>query len=108
MREVQSQEVHWRHNIFRRHHHYNLHGVILFVDSNDPERIADVRDLLLDLDNEELLRDLPFLIFANKEDLKNAMSVMEITDKLGLYDFQSRQWFVQSSCANTGDGLNEG
>merc|ERR1719476_374719 len=57
---------------------------------------------------EEALGDAALLVYANKQDLPNAMSAMEITEKLGLQNLRERQWFVQGSCATTGDGLYEG
>jgi len=36
------------------------------------------------------------------------MSPAEITDKLGLHRMRDRNWFVQPSCATSGDGLFEG
>lgn len=32
----------------------------------------------------------------------------EITDKLGLQSLRQRQWFIQATCATSGDGLYEG
>merc|ERR1712060_988800 len=57
---------------------------------------------------EDELRDAPVLVFANKQDLPNAMSVSEVTEKLGLNQLRNRQWYIQSTCATTGDGLYEG
>ena len=54
------------------------------------------------------LRDVPLLIYANKQDLPNAMNAAEITDKLGLHSLRQRNWYIQSTCATTGDGLYEG
>jgi len=48
------------------------------------------------------------LVFANKQDLPNAMNAAEITDKLGLHSLRQRNWYIQSTCATTGDGLYEG
>ncbi|KAK7236487.1 ARF-like small GTPase [Aureococcus anophagefferens] len=42
------------------------------------------------------------------EDLPNAMSAAEMTDKLGLNGLRHRQWYIQACCATTGDGLYEG
>lgn len=44
---------------------------------------------------EDELRDAVLLVFANKQDLPNAMSAAEITDKLGLHSSARRQ---VSSC----------
>ena len=57
---------------------------------------------------EDELRDATLLVFANKQDLPNVMSVSEITDKLGLHSLGSRKWYSQATCATTGDGLYEG
>jgi ADP-ribosylation factor 1/2 len=58
--------------------------------------------------NEDELRDAVLLVFANKQDLPNAMNPTEITDKLGLQSIRQRQWFIQATCATSGDGLFEG
>lgn len=38
------------------------------------------------------LRDAVLLVFANKQDLPNAMNCAEITDKLGLHSLKQRHW----------------
>ena len=58
--------------------------------------------------NEDELRDAVLLVFANKQDLPNAMTVTDVTEKLGLNTMRSRTWFIQATCATTGDGLYEG
>ncbi len=78
------------------------------VDSNDRERINEAAEELGKMLNEDELRDAALLVFANKQDLPNAMSVAEITDKLGLHSLRSRKWYIQSACAVSGDGLYEG
>ena len=57
---------------------------------------------------EDELRDAVLLVLANKQDLPQAMSVAEVTDKLGLHSLRSRQWYIQATCATSGDGLYEG
>lgn len=86
----------------------NTQGIIYVVDSNDRDRIEDARDELQRMLNEDELRDALLLIFANKQDLPNAMNAAEITDKLGLHSLRQRQWYVQATCATSGDGLYEG
>lgn len=39
------------------------------------------------------LRDAVLLVFANKQDLPNAMNAAEITDKLGLHSLRQRHWY---------------
>jgi ADP-ribosylation factor 1/2 len=43
---------------------------------------------------QEELRDSTLLVFANKQDLPNAMSVSEMTDKLSLHSLRQRRWYV--------------
>jgi len=78
------------------------------VDSNDRERVSEARDELMRMLNEDELREALVLIFANKQDLPNAMNAAEITDKLGLHGLRNRTWYIQSTCATSGDGLYEG
>jgi len=58
--------------------------------------------------NEEELRESVILVFANKQDLPNALSTSELTEKLGLHNLRGRKWFVQAACATQGTGLYEG
>lgn len=86
----------------------NTQGIIFVVDSNDRERVSEAREELQRMLNEDELRDALLLVFANKQDLPNAMNAAEITDKLGLHSLRQRQWFIQATCATSGDGLYEG
>merc|ERR1719312_968033 len=91
-----------------RHYYQNTNGLIFVVDSNDRDRVDDAREELQKMLNEDEMRDAIILVFANKQDLPQAMTAAEITDKLGLHNLRNRQWFIQSACATTGDGLYEG
>ncbi|KAG9327462.1 hypothetical protein KVV02_000411 [Mortierella alpina] len=91
-----------------RHYFQNTQGIIFVVDSNDRDRINEARDELLRMLNEDELREALLLVFANKQDLPNAMNAAEITDKLGLHSLRQRQWYIQAACATSGDGLYEG
>ena len=77
---------------------------------------------------EDELRDAHLLVFANKQDLPQAMTASELTDKLGLQNLRNRkvrneekvvkvrcstnrsrfQWYIQATCATQGNGLYEG
>ncbi|KAJ3268342.1 Arf GTPase arf1 [Terramyces sp. JEL0728] len=91
-----------------RHYFQNSQGIIFVVDSNDRSRIQEAKEELQHLLNEDELRDAVVLVLANKQDLPEAMSPSEMTDKLGLHPLRNREWFIQSTCASTGDGLFEG
>jgi len=98
-----------------RHYYQNTQGIIFVVDSNDEERIDDskgcehsAKEELHRMLAEDELREAVLLVFANKQDLPNAMAVNKITERLGLNTLRHRQWYIQSCCATTGDGLYEG
>jgi len=98
-----------------RHYYQNTQGVIFVVDSNDRDRIDDSKDYehsakeeLNRMLAEDELRDAVLLVFANKQDLPNAMKVQEVTERLGLNKLRNRQWYIQGTSAPTGDGLYEG
>ena len=78
------------------------------VDSNDRDRIDDAKEELHRMLNEDELRDAVLLVFANKQDLPNAMNAADITDKLGLHSLRQRNWYIQATCATSGEGLYEG
>ena len=104
-----------------RHYYQNIQGIIFVVDSNDRDRIDDsnanhddeqrtksAKEELQLMLNEDELRDAALLVFANKQDLPNAMKLQEVTERLGLNKIRNRQWFIQGSSAPTGVGLYEG
>merc|ERR1711906_87970 len=91
-----------------RHYFQNTQGLIFVVDSNDRDRIGEAREELQRMLNEDELRDAVLLVFANKQDLPQAMNPAEITEKLGLHSLRQRTWYIQSTCATSGVGLYEG
>ena len=54
------------------------------------------------------LRDAVLLVFANKQDLPNAMNAAEITDKLGLHSLRQRHWYVFCTLQHTSTGPHAG
>lgn len=91
-----------------RHYFQKTQGLIYVVDSNDRDRIEEAEEELQKMLNEEELRDAVLLVFANKQDLPNAMTASELTEKLGLRSLVGRKWFIQAACATHGQGLYEG
>ena len=61
-----------------RHYFENTQGLIFVVDSNDRERIQEGAEELQKMLQEDELRDAVLLLFANKQDLPNAMAISEI------------------------------
>lgn len=67
-----------------------------------------MKDELFRLLQHEDLEHSVILVFANKQDLKDAMSPAEITDALSLHSIKNHDWHIQACCALTGDGLYDG
>nr|6BBP_A Chain A, Cytohesin-3,ADP-ribosylation factor 6 [synthetic construct] len=91
-----------------RHYYTGTQGLIFVVDCADRDRIDEARQELHRIINDREMRDAIILIFANKQDLPDAMKPHEIQEKLGLTRIRDRNWYVQPSCATSGDGLYEG
>lgn len=92
-----------------RHYYQGCQGLVFVVDSNDHDRIEQVKEEIDRMLVEEQLKDVPLLIFANKMDLPRAMSTEKISELLDIKAIsKSRLVYVQGCCATTGDGLAEG
>jgi len=91
-----------------RHYFNNTDGLIYVVDSLDRERIEKARAEFQAIVNDPLMLNSVILVFANKQDMKGAMTATEVCEGLGLYDLKNRLWHIQGSCALKGDGLYEG
>lgn len=63
---------------------------------------------LFNLLGHEQLSGAAVLVFANKQDLKDAMRPAELSECLGLHTIKTHSYHIQSSCATTGEGLQEG
>ena len=69
------------------------------MDSNDRDRLSEARKELDIMLKEDELKDAVLLIYANKQDLPNAVNVQEITEKVLAehVNDQGRSWVVQVS-----------
>eukprot|EP01126_Amoeba_proteus_P032119 TRINITY_DN3139_c0_g1_i6.p1 TRINITY_DN3139_c0_g1~~TRINITY_DN3139_c0_g1_i6.p1 ORF type:complete len:135 (+),score=23.93 TRINITY_DN3139_c0_g1_i6:472-876(+) len=91
-----------------KHYYMNTAGFIFVIDSNDQERLDEAAMELTKALKEPDLRDTKLLIFANKQDMPNAMKPEEITKALKLHDLRTHKWHIQGCCATSGEGLYEG
>ena len=59
---------------------------------------------------DDALKDVPLLIFANKQDVKDAMSVETIADRLGLNSqaWKNRKFYIQACSGKNNEGIDEG
>ncbi|XP_050413374.1 ADP-ribosylation factor-like protein 6 [Patella vulgata] len=92
------------------HYYRECHGVIFVVDSSDKLRMVVAKDEL-----DQLLqhpdvknRRIPILFFANKMDMREAVSSVKCSSLMGLELIRDKPWHICASNAMTGEGLHEG
>eukprot|EP00908_Phaeocystis_cordata_P026897 Transcript_943.p5 GENE.Transcript_943~~Transcript_943.p5 ORF type:complete len:84 (+),score=44.14 Transcript_943:413-664(+) len=61
-----------------------------------------------ELMNEEGLAGVPTLVYANKQDLLNAMTAADLMQELELTTYKDRWIHVEACSAKTGEGLEAG
>lgn len=91
-----------------RHYYCNNDAIIFVIDSNDKERLELAKEEIYKMLNEEELKGLPILIYANKQDISDCFSINEIIKELELNSIKDRKWNVQGATAIDGRGLSEG
>jgi Arf/Sar family protein len=91
-----------------RHYFNNTDGLIYVVDSLDRERIGKAKQEFQEIIKDPFMLNSIILVFANKQDMRGAMSPREVCEGLGLFDLKNRKWHIQGTCALRGDGLYEG
>lgn len=64
------------------------------VDTADRDRIDEARKELHKIIDDREMKDAVVLVFANKQDLKGALSAEEVPEKLGLNRLRGRNWLV--------------
>lgn len=89
-----------------RHYYQNTQAIICVIDSNDRDRIGDIKSEMEKFLNEDELRDCVFVVLANKQDLPNAMKVDEVAKCIEL-DTIKQKHSIFGTVATTGEGLTE-
>lgn len=75
------------------------------MDSADVKRLEETGQELSELLLEEKLKAVPLLVYANKQDLGQAVTAAEIAEGLGLHNIKDRDWQIQSCIATEGKGV---
>ncbi|KAM9985224.1 hypothetical protein ACTFIZ_008755 [Dictyostelium cf. discoideum] len=73
---------------------HGSNDIIFVVDCTDRERINKVKE---DIDN-LLIQDKQILIFANKQDMNNAINTTEIENSLNLNSIKDRKLYILMQC----------
>ncbi|KAK2098591.1 ADP-ribosylation factor-like protein 4A [Saguinus oedipus] len=84
-------------------------GIVFVVDSVDVEWMEKTKTELHKITRISENQGVPVLIVANKQDLRNSVSLSEIEKLLAVDELSSSTpWHLQPNCAIKGDGLKEG
>lgn len=89
-----------------RHYFQNTNLVVFVIDSNDNQRLSEAWSIYL-MTEEEVIKQVPVVFLANKQDLPNSQSTKQLWDQLGLSKIQHRHITILPVSATTGDGLKE-
>lgn len=92
------------------HYYRDCQGIIFVIDSSDKLRFVVAKDELETLLQHPDIagRRVPILFFANKMDMKEAMSAVKISAALALDRIGNKPWHICASNAISGEGLSEG
>uniref|UniRef100_A0A8C5DVY0 ADP-ribosylation factor-like protein 6 n=1 Tax=Gouania willdenowi TaxID=441366 RepID=A0A8C5DVY0_GOUWI len=92
------------------HYYKESHAIIFVIDSSDKLRMVVAKEELDTLFKHEDIRckKMPVLFFANKTDLKDAMSSVKVSQMLSLENIRDKPWHICASNAIKGEGLQEG
>jgi len=91
-----------------RHYYQNTDCIIYVVDCSDRTRVKEAAAELENALSDDNLKDATLLVYANKQDLPNAVTPSELQEIFKLRDLRQRKWYVQGACASQGKGLYEG
>nr|XP_005992054.1 PREDICTED: ADP-ribosylation factor-like protein 6 isoform X2 [Latimeria chalumnae] len=85
-------------------------AIIFVIDSGDKLRMVVAMEELDTLLNHPDVkhRRIPILFFANKMDLRDALSSVKVSQLIGLDRIKDKPWHISGSNALTGEGLQEG
>ncbi|XP_041663712.1 ADP-ribosylation factor-like protein 6 [Cheilinus undulatus] len=92
------------------HYYKESHAIIFVIDSGDKFRMVVAKEELDNLLNHQDIccKKIPVLFFANKMDLRDAMSSVKVTQMLCLENIKDKPWHICPSNAIKGEGLQEG
>jgi ADP-ribosylation factor-like protein 1 len=97
----------WRRPYWRSYYQ-EQESVIFVVDSCDGERMQIAKRELMNIVEEEELKNACICVFANKQDMPEALSTAEIAQQLGLDSIVDKKWTIIATSALQGTGLKEG
>ena len=89
-----------------KHYYKDTQSLIFVVDSNDSSRLDFAADELHRMCKKDTIDGIPLLVVCNKQDLPNALSLTELTERLQLRDINERRMSVVGVSASTEEGTD--
>ncbi|PRP87202.1 ADP-ribosylation factor 1 [Planoprotostelium fungivorum] len=90
-----------------RHYFENTSALVFVIDSADRDRMEEIINEAISLSQQADLNDAAFLFFCNKQDISDAASVLELSNRF-LPAIKDRTYFFQGCVATQGEGLCDG
>ncbi|XP_036616946.1 ADP-ribosylation factor-like protein 6 [Trichosurus vulpecula] len=92
------------------HYYKDAQAIIFVIDSSDKLRMVVAKEELDILLNHPDIkhRRIPILFFANKMDLRDALTCVKVSQLLSLENIKDKPWHICASDAFKGEGLQEG
>ena len=92
------------------HYYRDAQAIIFVIDSSDKLRIVVAKEELDELLNHGDIKTkpIPVLFFANKMDMRDSLSPVQVSNLLKLDGLREKPWHICASNAITGEGLHEG
>lgn len=82
-------------------------ALVYVLDSTDEARLPEAVTELMEVLDDPYMAGVPVLVLANKQEAPEALSLLEIRDRLGLERLQDCCWELHACSALTGAGLSE-
>lgn len=84
------------------------HALVFVVDAANETRLQEAKAAFEEVVNERHLAGVPVLLLANKKDLKNCVSKIELEERFHINSLHAHRCHVQPISAITGEGIREG
>ncbi|KAH8293875.1 hypothetical protein KR054_005930, partial [Drosophila jambulina] len=98
----------WKIRPYWKNYFANTDVLIYVIDCTDRARLPEAGSELFEMLMDNRLKQVPVLIFANKQDMPDAMSAAEVAERMSLVQLQGRTWEIKACTAVDGTGLKEG
>ncbi|XP_039967662.1 ADP-ribosylation factor-like protein 3 [Bactrocera neohumeralis] len=98
----------WKIRPYWKNYFANTDVLIYVIDCTDRERLSETNRELFELLMDNRLKQVPLLVFANKQDLPNAMTASEVAEAAQLVRLEERTWQIVGCSAVDGTGIKEG